>query len=455
MKNFKIILLSFFVSLLLTVCISPLLAQTQIQPDADRARELAQQAEDLYQTGNLPEAVKTLQESVNIFQALGTNEMPNLAASTTNLCRLQLELGQSENALANCQKANQLYTQLQDKTGIDRSQVYLANAWQKLGFYPRACLILTELVDIKVKSCQDLTREIIEKASKNLESSDNIHLTAWRNLGDNLRAIGKLNESQLILETLLQNNSSEFDRSATLLALGNTYTSLGNLERDRQADIRYDYLPWRCQLDAELPDKAQQYYRDALENYTKVLTERSTNNTQIKANLNRFKILLEIGDLAQAAQVASQINLNALPSSQFKVYALVNYTKNLACLRQTMQDNSSFDDLVNILTIAKQEAKAIEDTIAESYVLGNLGGLYEYLGQLTEAEKTTQEALYLSQEVSYLAYQWQWQISRILQAKGDLAQAITYSELAIKNLELVRKDLLVINTDASVRLTPL
>ena len=78
----------------------------------------------------------------------------------------------------------------------------------------------------------------------------------------------------------------------------------------------------------------------------------------------------------------------------------------------------------------------------KSYALG-------YLGQLYEDENRNDEALYLTRRAIFAAqqsnareilYQWQWQIGRLLRAKGDIDGAIPAYQHAVKNLQTIRQD---------------
>ncbi|MCU0532497.1 MAG: tetratricopeptide repeat protein, partial [Hydrococcus sp. Prado102] len=444
MKRSLFNLLLFFLSLFFVFRIFPVFSQTPTQISAE---QLIQQAERAYQSGNLSEAVENYQKALNFFQSQGHKELNNLAISSTNLCRIQLELGQAENALQNCQISTQIYSQLSDNNGRIRSQVYQAYALHKLGFYPHACLLLAQSVEISVKSCEELTPELVREKTHNL--SQNLApslVTAWRILGDTLRSMGDLNKSQIILEKLTS-IASDPDPAATLLSLGNTLTAIANLERDRQAEPQYNYLPWKCQV-SSLSEQTKKHYKIALETYDRSLQKTSSQILKTKAKLNRFRGLLEISEYSQAATLADEIKLENLPLGQFKVYATINYSKNIACLQQQYFQKARFEEsFIARLNEAIQDAKKNGDKATESYVIGSLGGLYEYLQKFPEAEAKTQEALYIAQEFPDLFYQWQWQLGRIFEAKGEQEKALQNYESAVENLETYRQSLLSINSD--------
>ncbi|MCJ8283749.1 MAG: hypothetical protein MJK14_29220, partial [Rivularia sp. ALOHA_DT_140] len=81
------------------------------------------------------------------------------AITLTNLGRLQLELGKANDALDNWRTAKGIYVGLGDKIGVTRSQIYQAHALQKLGFYPRACGILLQTLEISEQNCEALTKD--------------------------------------------------------------------------------------------------------------------------------------------------------------------------------------------------------------------------------------------------------------------------------------------------------
>ena len=94
------------------------------------------------------------------------------------------------------------------------------------------------------------------------------------------------------------------------------------------------------------------------------------------------------------------------------------------------------------LTEAANIAEMLGNPRVKSYALG-------YLGQLYEDENRNDEALYLTRRAIFAAqqsnareilYQWQWQIGRLLRAKGDIDGAIPAYQHAVKNLQTIRQD---------------
>jgi CHAT domain-containing protein len=89
------------------------------------------------------------------------------------------------------------------------------------------------------------------------------------------------------------------------------------------------------------------------------------------------------------------------------------------------------------------------DKRAEAYALGSLGSLYEQTGQLSEAQKLTQQALILAQATNApeIIYPWQWQLGRLLKKQNDIKGAIALYDAAVDTLQSLRSDLVKVNQD--------
>ena len=102
-----------------------------------------------------------------------------------------------------------------------------------------------------------------------------------------------------------------------------------------------------------------------------------------------------------------------------------------------------------VLATAVQEAQSLLDLRAESYALGTLGELYEKSWQFSGVQEVTEKALSIAQSInaSDIAYQWEWQLGRLLKKKGDIKGAIASYNVAYKTLQSLRTDLVAINPD--------
>ena len=425
----------------LSARISPVLSQMPVNQSQKAAEELVEEGKNYYENGKVSEAVNSLQLAVEKFKT--RKDWNNLAITSTNLSRIFQELGQ----------------------------------------YTRACNTLVSAIGFDLQFCQD--REFIQKdldvfSATFQQLPEHIQVPVWRSLGDVLRAIGRLEESKIVLNKGLSlTGKLPNAQAATKLSLGNTYRAWGNLERDRQAEPKYEDIPWRCE-EISLPEEALKHYEQADLQYQQAIKngDRSIHERlRIKAKLNRLSLLLERGKWQEANDLSSEINIKDLPPGQSRVYARINYAKSLACLQQQkdLQAKHSWKDITQQIYAAIQESKnlererELEDRHLLSYAIGNLGGLYEYLDWIEpkpevpefkelcqkeqefskKAQCLTQEALYRAQpkKAPDIAYQWQWQQGRLFKAEGNNEKAIASYEAAVETLESVRGDLLTINSD--------
>ena len=110
---------------------------------------------------------------------------------------------------------------------------------------------------------------------------------------------------------------------------------------------------------------------------------------------------------------------------------------------------ASNPDIAEFLATAIEHARSLNDKRSESYALGNLAGLYEKNQQWAEAQELTEKALLLAQATNSddIAYQWQWQLGRIMKAKDDRKGAIAAYTSAVDTLEALRSDLVAISSD--------
>ena len=488
-KNCQKYLILFLLGIFLTTGVTPVWSQVS---SVENARQLVEQGKADYRAGEFVSAANYLEEAVKLFEA--QSDWQNLAITLTNLARLQMSLGKPELALENWQKATTIFEQqLNDRAGRIRNQIYQAEVLQQLGLYGQACAMLQSALELDSNSCDDLTIQTLEEQSPNLSP---LQISGWRSLGNVLRLLGKLEESELVLQTVAQ-ISSDIEPAATRLSLGNTLRARGNIIRDRQASPKYDYLPWRCQAieptSDNLPQESWHFYQQAQQQYSQAIADSNPGTTRISAQLNLVNLLLENipvdgEQLATANQLLSEIDLANLPISKAAIYAQINFAKSKACLAGRQNSSPDWQTIRQMLDRAYDNAKSIPERDLESYALGNLGELYEYrawwlddmsspyevrssqyfaekrqeqkqqkMPQICqtvqncrqEAMKLTSTALLLAQpeRAPQIAYQWQWQLGRLWSAQGNRQKAIALYEEASKTLESVRGDIITLNSD--------
>lgn len=361
------------------------------------------------QMGQWQDADAAIQAGLDILQA---DDLSNTAAVTAQAYdiqgRLYLSQGQAEQALATWEQAEQIYQSLGDQPGLIRNGINQAEAFQTLGLYRRAIDTLTELT------------QSLQGQPDALE-----HLIALRSLGDALRVTGELRPSQEILQAAIAMAgrlaaSSDSRRlqeaiAATQFSLGNTLYAVGESEA-------------------------------ALESY-EVAVAKGTLTTQVQAQLNQLRVYLGANQIAAAQQLIPIIStqLDRLPPSRSAIFARINFAKSL----MQLSPGTPRPQVAQLLAIAQQQAKELQDARSEAFALGNLGELYEQAEQLAEAQQLTEEALLLSQQISAtdMIYLWQWQNGRIFTAQGDRNQAIASYKDAVTSLQSLRTDLVAISPE--------
>lgn len=426
------------------------------------ARQFFEIGKANYEQGQFSHAAVSLAAAAQLFEAQA--DWPALAATLMNLGRSQFAAGQLDTALETWQTATTVYrARLQDANGVAQSQIYQAQAQQELGLYPQACQTVTQSLPVNSQLC--LTREETAEAIATITDRpewNSIEIEGWRVLGAVLRLMGRLEDSQQILETLTPSLSPSASKDAVMLALGNTYRAVADRDRDRALPQKFDFMPWRCQITSDLPARASKYYQQAEQTYGSLSNSR-TETIRTKAQLNRLRLLSELGNVAAANKLLQAINVTHLPPDRTRIYARIQVAKSQACIQQQETPSPAWEGLTQQVNQALQEADTLGDVRAKSYTRGNLGGLLEYRAwwldhhqNLAQAQQWRQQAIELTEQALYqaqpgefadIAYRWQWQQGRLLKAQGENTAAIAAYKSAIATLESVRGDLLAINSD--------
>ncbi|NER51190.1 MAG: CHAT domain-containing protein [Symploca sp. SIO1A3] len=383
--------------------------------------------------------------------------------------RLELTLGQAEAALKTWQLATKTYDEAGDETGVTGSLINQAQAMEVLGLYRRTCKTLLNALQLD-NNCDLSEQQRFETVLQAFEKQPDtqIKIIGLRSLGNILRLIGDLDNSQQVLEqglAVVQQTQSPLEESATLLSLGKTERARYSQAKDLYNRTNLPIEKARAKQAAQLSiNRALSYYQQAANKTANLSSSKFIN---IQSKLHQLSLLIEYQQWLQgltdespsaevqklASQIKSQVadlrdsEITALPPTQTTVYAQLNFAQSLIQLKQ----NDEFITLAsNYANNALQKAKKLKDLRAESQALGTLGNLYEQTQQWSLAHSYTEQALILVQGIQAwdIVYQWQWQLGRIYQAQGEMKKAIAAYEVAIKTLESVRDDLLAIDSDA-------
>ncbi|MFM7426095.1 MAG: CHAT domain-containing protein [Elainella sp.] len=386
------------------------------------------------QLGQLPLAQTAIGQSLALVPPMegSTVQQQIRAQALTAQGQIQLQSGQSEQTLESWQQAQADYQTLGDRVGELGVQINQIQALRAVGFYRWA-----------EKQRQELTAQLSQSTDPALQ------ILGWRSLGNLLRTVGQLEAAQAALETswqIAQRQGSEADQAAVLLSLGNIQAALG----DQQFNQTLSRSPSYCPVE-EPPEAALPFYAAALDYYQQS-AHMATSGTKLKAKLNALNLQLKLHQLVAPEQLDQiQAELDNLPPGRSTIYTRISFAKSFFCDSQAravapVQIRVAVNQ---ILEPAIQQAIALQDQRAYAYGLGSRGQFAELLGDLSSAQQQTSQALEVAQQISAadIAYQWEWQLARLLRQSGDIPAALTYYEAAFDTLKQLRSDLTALNTD--------
>ena len=371
--------------------------------------------------GRWQDATAAIENSLSILSRLNNQVVQAQALDIQG--ELQFSQGQFEQALSTWEQSAELYLHQDNsqemQAALIRNSVHQAEALQALGLYRRAIAVLNPLT----QSIQD-------------EPPSQIQAAALRSLGDALRVIGELNQSNTRLQESLaiakQIQMSE-EQAAIYLSLGNTAYA------QRQLDIALDYYQQAAQLT-------------------------TSDMTRVQADLNHMRVLADRQDWQTLEQRLPPISntIEHLALNRPAMLARINLARTLI---QAINDLNNSDEPEGItdypavaswftlaahhLVTARQHANEFGDSRVESFALGSLGDLYEAAGQWADAQPLAEEALNLAQQINAtdIAYLWQWHLGRVYQKRGERERAIAAYQNAIALLQGLRNDLVAINPE--------
>jgi CHAT domain-containing protein len=375
----------------------------------NQARVLGYLALAQQQLGAWDEAERSIATSFDLLRSLSlTPEQPASEQATTEqqlvLAQilntqgtLQFAQGQTELAIDAWRQATALYAAAGDEEKRIGSLLNQVQAQQALGLYLQA-------------------RETLTEIQRSLDSQPDSALKArtLRSLGDVLRSTGDFTEARRVLEQSLAIAQTLSPSDTNLILI-----SLGNVARSQQDST------------------AASYYQQAAIGAPPLI--------QLQANLNQFSLLVETQQWNEARSRLSTIQSQLdLPPSRAAIYARINLARSL--MKFEPPDSGA---IAQTLAPAILQAQTLNDDRAEAYALGTLGSLYEQTQQWNEARSLTEQSLLLAQAVNAadIAYQWQWQLGRILKAQDQVGEAIAAYQAAFRTLQSLRSDLLATSPD--------
>lgn len=342
--------------------------------------------------------------------------------------------GQFKQALEAWRQATQNYTAADHPTGIVQTRISQSKALLALGLSREAEEVLTELV-----------RSVEQLPDTELKAISLYHL------GASLRRVGELQRSRDILNRSLQLSRASTFRRSVLLELGNTERAQGD---------RAFAIGKRAE--------AEEHARESLKFYQQAADLAEAGS--MRPQLNQLSLLIEIGDWSEALDLANVLEpqLEDMPDGYSSIQSRLNFAHSLTCLKRGLDlgdytctareeiidiaepsSTPTWDQIEGIVLTALDQALTFADPIASSQALGQLGELYERQADWDTAQDLTQQALLRLErfQAPELQFRWEWQLGRLLDRQGDLEGALQFYSAAVDTLEIVRRDLFMINPD--------
>jgi len=397
----------------------------------EQAKVLSNLALAYRQLGQWEQANQSIRDSLSILRALETLPVEGLrvlAQVLNTQGSLQLAQGQTRSALDSWEQATTVYQQAGDPIGVARSQMNQAIALRSLGFYRRA---LQQLDEVQL---------LLEE-----QSNSELLITFKRSLGETYRLIGDVEKSYELLNESLQ-LSEQLERpdeaAITKISLGNTL----------RMDAQHQEALAKRTKNPDIQAKADTLFQDALDQYRQAAEQSISSTIRVRAQLNQLDILIDRRDWT-GTELLWQIlpdQLENLSLSHSSIFATIQFIEHLDSIRRQAPCNAllcpSAQQIQELLTKTIQQAQALKDSLAESYVWGVLGHLYEQDNQISSALEVTERALTLPR-YDQSSYRWHWQLGRLYKAQGEFEDAIANYDKAFRIVKTLRNDLLSLDSD--------
>ena len=401
---------------------------------------------------------------INILPpTLAQSSAANLVQQGTQL----LQQGKAEAALEIWQEAEELYRQNQNQTGIIGTKINQAQALTSLGFYRRSCDTVLQAFGSDLE-CPRLTEKDLENILPKFQiSNTSLNFQGLQILGNGLRAFGKLELSEKVLEASRTGAYSTNNTKAQfLINLGNNRLSQAqniiNIARNTSIEINQRKLRNLVYL--------------SLSNYREAAETASISNdklVQIQGTINNLSLLLKFPQLkplnnGNSLEDYVDFQIDTLPKV---IHYLSQINPTHDSIQTIIQLGEIFIDLEEIepkSTLAKlknkipeltpanellnqaiQQAKNINNYRLEADGIGTQAKLNLKEGNLKKAAELTNQALFIAQKVSAsdIVYQLQEQLGDILIKQGNDSEALFAYESAFNNLQVLRRDLVALNRD--------
>jgi len=345
--------------------------------------------------GQWKNANTTLKSGFALLQSLPSNsEIQSLEAQLlTTESLIFSEQGQWDTALGRLEEAYQRYADLEDQSGLLRTQLNQAQILKRQGNLQGALKLLT-VTQKTIASEADLPL----KAALNLE------------LGTVQRLLGHYSEAQETLqqsETLFATLDSPVKRTAALIALGdNARDQLPRLNQYLQSlQQQIALVPPNSRGASDLQTRSnhvgtrqQNISQDALSLYRQAHDTAPTLTLQLQALTQEFQVMLDTERIrsvpdwiaVDSLRQSIQDQLLQLPPSVSSLYTRLNLAEGLLKLHQDDGTSLTRKETAQFLATTLQTAKSVGDVRAEAQTLGQLALLYEQKQQIESYTQSIQ-----------------------------------------------------------------
>jgi CHAT domain-containing protein len=239
------------------------------------------------QLGQLSDAEEAIKQSFQLLpQKTGTKEYLSIRAQALNTQgKLLLAEGKSEAALGIWDEAIATYGKIGDNDGKIGSQINQAQALQTLGFYRRS-------------------RDTLENVKQNLDKQPDspLKVTGLLSLGNALRIVGDVKASQSILaesceiETKRLQLTASCDMEANDLQSKEIIPAQSTTERLAEIFVSLGNTA-----------QAQEKNQEALQFYQRAANTSQQQTTQVQAQINRLRLLVNLLAIATNEEEISKI----------------------------------------------------------------------------------------------------------------------------------------------------
>jgi CHAT domain-containing protein/tetratricopeptide (TPR) repeat protein len=455
--------------------------------------------------GEWQKAGKNIAESLKILNSIPENfkdKLKILAGALEVQGKQQLAVGQSEESLKTWQKAASNFNELGDKNGMIRTQIHQSLALQELGHYREAYKTLALLIDdfpqelsLQATAYRVFGNVIREVGLVDEEEERNKILSLLLKQPKNILKLqvrefnnqNYIQISRLFLKQSLELSKKLCPQQSLNLSLqcnqdiAETFFSLGNTEVNAYYRAKDAYE--RVKVRENDPEEQFKFMKVAIKNYENAKKLARLPSTRLNAQLNQLGLLVDFKKRLSKISIKNEHkewvlnkhqdslnnqlkiknDIDKLQNASIAVYAKINLAQSL--IKEYAPDDDERDSCTiitfknsplirQILNDAVKKARLLEDSKkrVEAYALGNLAHLDEIIGDCSEAQKNTRDALQLAEQTQAfdITYKWQWQLGRVLKNQKNYRGALAAYQEAVNTLQTLRQDLLSLyNSDTA------